>query len=238
MRHTLLILVVAFLIAGCSEGKAQILGILKAPPAYNNAVVVCDGNSLTQGFMSTNPPTKSYPAVLQKLFPFNVNSGVVTNKGVGGQTTQQMIDDAATDIDPLYNGSVKSILVAWECGNDLYFNGDATGAYNRFVEYCQDRQAAGWIVIAVTVPYRDHSVTDGGVSPAGDNDEVYNTKRLAINTNIVNNWETFANGLFDIAANSDFSSYNTTYFSSDRVHFNDSGYDLIAHLILPIILTL
>lgn len=220
------------------NAQVQVLGILKTPDLFANAVIVCDGNSLTYGHQASNPATTSYPARLQQAVPFSTNGTVVTNKGVNGQETQDMIDDAAADIDPLYNASVKSIVVAWEVGNDIYYNGDATAAYNRFVEYCQDRQAAGWKVIAVTVPYRDHSDCCGGVTPAGDNDAAYTAKRLSVNASIVANWATFADGLADIADNANLSSYNTTYFSADRIHLTDAGYQLVADLILPVILTL
>jgi lysophospholipase L1-like esterase len=235
-----LITVLLSIVAIESNAQVQVLGVIKTIDNFNNAVIVCDGNSLTYGYRASDQATTSYPARIQQAAPFATDGTTVYNKGVNGQTTQQMIDDADTDIDPLYNGSVKSILVAWECGNDLYYNGDATAAYTRFVTYCQDRRAAGWKVIAVTLPYRDHSLDDGvtpGVSPAGDDDAAYNTKRLTINSNIVANWETFADGLANIATNPGLSSYNTTYYY-DRIHFNDDGYQLVADLILPVILTL
>lgn len=203
-------------------------------PDFTDAVIVADGNSLTEGYLASSPAA-SYPSRLAVKEPFASQGTTVTNKGVGGQTTQQMIDDATTDVDPLYNAEVRSVLVAWEMGNDLYFNGNVTGAETRFQSYCAARQTANWKVVVCNLPARDHSVTNGGVSPAGDSDATYNTKRLALNAWLAANWATFADGFVDLAADAAFTVYNTTYFNSDHVHLSDAGYQKVADLVAPVI---
>lgn len=233
------ILFILCLLSGCANAQTTyILGVPKSTSAFTNAVIVCDGNSVTYGFGSSDPATKSYPALLQGLAPFSYNGATVYNFGVNSATTQDMIDDAATQIDPLYTPGVKNILIALEVGNDIYFNGDAAAAYTRYVSYCNARRAAGFKVIAVTTAYREHSVCCAGLTPFGDSDAAYDAKRLSANASIRANWATFADALFDFGANANFSSYNATYFISDKVHESDAGYALEASLILPIILSL
>jgi lysophospholipase L1-like esterase len=207
------------------------------PPDFTSAVIVTDGNSLTAGYLAS-APDKAYPARLALIDPFAADGATVTNKGIGGQTTQQMIDDATTDVDPLYNAGVKSVLVAWEMGNDLYFNADVSGAETRFASYCAARQAAGWKVVVCNLPARDHSVTNGGVSPGGDSDAAYNTKRLSLNTWLAANWATFADGFVDLAADAAFTTFNSTYFNADRVHLTDAGYQKVADLVAPVIVSI
>lgn len=236
-----LIFILSLLVALTSDGQKYYLGFQPTKRIgidFTNAHIVCDGNSLTYGYQSSNPATKSYPAVLATLSPWASNGATITNKGVSGQTTADMSADATMDIDPLYSSSVASVLVAWEIGNDLYFNGDTAAAYSRFVSYCTARRAVGWKVVVITVPYRDHSVVNGGVSPAGDNDATYNLKRDSINVRLRANWPTFADAIYDLAADANFSSYNTTYFNADHVHYTDVGYAYIAAGVSPIIQSL
>jgi lysophospholipase L1-like esterase len=202
------------------------------------AIVVCDGNSLTQGYGSTQESTDAYPAVLSTLDPLPIYNVTVVNKGVSGQTTQQMTDDATTDIDPLYSFNVTSILVAWEMGNDLYFNGDVEGAKTRFRTYCETRKQIGWTVIVLSLPAREHSVVAGGVSPAGDNDVTFNIKREQLNDWLRSTYFEFADILVDLDADERFATFSTTYFNSDKVHLNTNGYHVVAEMLLDAILSL
>ncbi len=197
---------------------------------YSSAVIVCDGNSLTFGFQSSDPPTKSYPALLDADAYFS--TATIYNKGVSAQETQDMIDDAVTDVDALYSGSVPSVLVAWEVGNDIYYNGSVNDAMTRFWSYCDSRRAAGWKVIVVNCPPRDQSTT------FGDNSAQYNTKLTAANLRIKDEWYAHADGYVDIAGDSRFQGYNLTYYDADKIHYNDTGYAVVKDLIKSALLQL
>jgi hypothetical protein len=118
--------------------------------------VIFDGNSLTRGYGAST--SNDYPSQTLRLLG---SQWTGQNFGVDGQTTAQMASDAATQIDPLYNTTnyAQNVLVAWEVTNDLYFGGDATNAYNRFVSYCQARRAAGFKVVVLTVLPRSNGST-------------------------------------------------------------------------------
>jgi GDSL-like Lipase/Acylhydrolase family len=197
---------------------------------YTGAIIVCDGNSLTYGFQASNPATKSYPALLDADAYFS--GATMYNKGVSAQETQDMIDDAVTDIDSLYSGSVPSVLVAWEVGNDIYYNGSVGDAIDRFWAYCDARRTAGWKVVVVNCPPRDQSTT------FGDNSAQYNVKLAAANLRIKEEWISHADGYVDIAGDSRFQGYSLTYYDADKVHYNDTGYEVVKDLIKSALLQL
>lgn len=203
------------------------------PPStfLNNAVIVCDGNSLTFGFASTNPTIDSYPAVMQTLSPLSTNGAVISNVGVTGQSTENMEDRAAANVDVLYNPSVNSLVVAWEGGNDIYAHGDVTFAYNNYVDYMLARMNVGFKTIAVTCPPRGQS------SSFGDSEVVYNGKLQAFNSLLLANYKVFAIGIVDPATDSRFQGYSPDYYFSDLVHYTDLGYAAIAGLVRDVLVT-
>lgn len=185
------------------------------PNNFDQAVIVCDGNSLTLGFQASDP-SKSYPSRLGVKTAYTTSH--IYNKGVSGQTTLQMTADAATDIDPLYNGSVKSLVIAWEMGNDYLFNGqNAAACETHFQAYCANRKAIGWKVVVLTCP---------------DRSDIDTTGRLNMNSWLANNYTFFADALVDLAADTRFQDYtNTTYFNGDHIHLTDVGYQLVADMV-------
>lgn len=134
-----------------------------------DTIIACDGNSLTYGTQSTGGNT--YPAQLYAALGGGTTRGIergvagalgsgspsatVLNFGVAGQTSAQMIVDAAQTIDwPWCNANAyprKRILVCGEGTNDIANSGlTAAQAWASFQSYCQARLAAGWYVIACT----------------------------------------------------------------------------------------
>jgi len=187
--------------------------------------IACDGNSLTIGTGGSSP----YPAQLSVLLG---NRWMVRNFGVGAQTTAAMISDAAAQIDTIFDNSTKKVVVCWEGTNDLFFGATATAAYNRLVQYCQERQSAGLQVVIATILPRSDTSTPGS----------FETDRQTINTNIRANWATYADALADVAADTRIGDagdeLNTTYYTADKVHMNDTGYGVVAEIIKTAIETL
>lgn len=111
----------------------------------NNAVICCHGNSLTAGQGGT-----PFPAQLQLLAPFDSNGAIVTNRGIGGQDTDDMIANAPSTVDILIDNSVTNILVAWEIRNQFVVEQDTvSNTVDLFVDYCNQRISAGWDYIVV-----------------------------------------------------------------------------------------
>lgn len=194
------------------------------PISLTDAVIVCDGNSITQGGFGG---TYTYPQLLSQQTGFE--TATFYNFGVGGQQTSQMTADAATQIDPLISGSAENILIAWEVGNDIYYNGDATAAYNRFRDYCLARQAAGWRVIVLTCPARTQT------TPFGDNPSQYETKLQAANTLLLANWETFADGIVDLRSFTPLQTTSAPYYNADQAHLTQTGYEVFVPSLADVI---
>lgn len=188
---------------------------------FVNSRLVFDGDSNTLGVGTIGG--QSYPAqVVAILGGGNPNN----NFGVNGKTIVTMIANAPSQIDPLYNAAHGRDTVICEGGsNDIAFaTGQATTTYNNIVIYCNARRAVGWRTYVMTILPR----SDVGIQPN------FEVDRQAINADIRANWNTFADGLIDIAANTSIGDTgdetNTQYYASDRVHINSAGSAIVAGL--------
>ena len=140
------------------------------------------------------------------------------NFAVPGQTTEHMIADAATEIDPLVaTPHNTAVLVAWEWCNDS--PNEVQARIDRMVEYCQARRAAGWKVVVLTNSSR--SAEDL-------------IRRDDVTAYIRANWPSFADALADVAADPHIGAAGTytdpTYFV-DGVHMTTAGYDIVADIV-------
>lgn len=256
VRCTILRVIILLTLSGCNKMSIRQFHIQnKSVSAFSfaNANLVFDGNSWTDYGAPCFPgesygPGDKYPIQLSALSPWNSNGATVTLLATSGQTTAQMISGgacamdgsgtrtaASTYVDSRLSLTRTNILVAWEVGNDLFFNGNTTDAYNRIVSYCQARRTAGWKVVVGTALYR---IYGAGPTPAGDSWTIYNTKIDTVNNNIRSNWSSFADAIADIGGRPQFSDpTNTTYFW-DGVHPTGTGRGIVASVVSSAILTL
>ena len=188
--------------------------------------VVCEGDSLTLGTGAV--AASSYPAQLATLL--GTSYGVI-NLGVGSETIDDMATHAQLTDGMGWSAAGKNICVAWAGTNDIYGAESGADAYADYVAYCAARQAAGFLVVAVTMLPRS------GGSPPGD----LETQRGTFNTSIRNNWATFANALADVAGSSLIGDagdeLNATYYA-DATHLNATGYGVVAGIVQTAIGTL
>jgi lysophospholipase L1-like esterase len=183
---------------------------------FNDANIVCDGNSITLGTESNTG--KSYPALLADAL-YAYPTATVTNKGVNSQTSAQMEADAVTDIDSHLQPGKLNILIAWELTNSLYFRRTVQQAFTDFKTYCLHRKQAGWKVVVITALYRNHIASDG-TSIA-----VFNGEINQVNDSLKAKYKTFSDVLVDVRTNPVFTgSMSSTYSSDDGVHPNKMGY--------------
>lgn len=190
--------------------------------------LVFDGDSLTAGTGSSGGNT--YPAQLITLLggatylPSN-------NVAVAGQTMADMITDGAAQVDVLYRPElVFNICCAWGGTNDLVASVSAATTYSRIVTYCQARQAAGFRVVILTILPRTTGVG------------TFEADRQTVNANIRANWATFADALADVGTSTVIGeagdNLNTTYYDTDGVHLNNTGYGVVAGIVAAAIATL
>jgi len=190
-------------------------------PDLSRGLVVFDGCSLVDD--AGVPPEDGMPAQVMALLPAGLD---MKNLGVGGQTTQMMAADAATEVDPLHNASrPASVLVAWEGTNDLIAGTgppyDAREAYRHLAEYCRARQRAGFRVVICTV------------LPRGQSAAFYEA-RNALNAELRAQWTSFADALADVGADktigADGAETDPTYYR-DTVHLTAAGYAIVAGVV-------
>ena len=193
----------------------------EAQPTMVN--LICDGNSLTAGAGSTTG--NDYPSQLRTL----LGSGYwVTNVGVGGKNTAQMISGGAESVDSRQDfWNPRNWLIAWEGTNELGIS-TAEGAYDLLVQYCQERRAAGANKIIV-----------GTMLPADGRSEV---ERQEYNDLIRTNWDSFADAFADVGDDPTIGqtgdNLNLTYYNADKVHMTDAGYAIVAGIFEDAVLSL
>lgn len=204
-------------VVASSSFSASVKRVIPGARDYTTkaAQVVFDGNSLTA---STYPDNQ----LLHYLLP-SANYDIV-NVAVAGQTTLDMIADAATEIDALYSAQTynDNILVAWEGTNHMALLGaTATAAYTSMAEYCLARKTAGWKVVVLSGTPRQSS--GGGVE--------FEAKRQEYNDMLRGSWHSFADAFVDIGADPYIgvagSETNTLYYY-DTVHLTSAGYHIVA----------
>ena len=195
--------------------------------------ILCMGNSLTYGAYLSDPYTQSYPAQLSRLLS---NENVtVFNGGISGITTAQMLQRFSLDVPVHYIHGKRNILIVWEIGNDIYFNGGITTDYNRFIQYCNIGTQSGWEVYIINLPYRNNYFIGVGQpkDPAGDDSTTYIHYIDSINVLLKENYQSFSKGLVDLSGI--FTHYDALYYFPDHVHFKDTAYSIIANEVAKVI---
>jgi hypothetical protein len=218
--------------------------------------IVVDGNSLSNYGSPCFPgenygPGDKWPTILGTISPWN--TATILNYATSGQNTLSMINGGAKDcgpgsdgsvirpsatlfIDPLIDPEKYNILITWEVANDIASIGNVTDAYNRIVSYCQARRAAGFKVLVVTMIKWRYYLSD--TTAFGDTWEQFDAKRLFVNNQIRNNWESFADGICDLALENQFlDPYNATYYV-DGIHLNGTGRTFVANYMSNALLSL
>ena len=193
--------------------------------AITQKQIVCDGDSLTEGYPKTTTWAQSYPGQLDTAYS---GANAVRNVGVSGKAISQLLTDAATKFDWLYaTVYAKNICVIWAGINDiLLLNRTAAAIYADLVTYCQARQAVGWQVVICTLTPSQYSGQPVDTQ----------TRIDTINTNIRNNYTDYADGLADLAAEANLSDpTNTTYFNADKLHLKDAGQAIVETTVKAVI---
>jgi hypothetical protein len=192
---------------------------LSGPAFFADGVTVFDGNSLTAG---------GYPDYVHRHF---TDSGVnikMFNFGVGGQQTTQMMADSSMQVDTQWVAKKNNLLVAWEIGNDIYYNKDVPAACERFKQYCLERKRIAkknghsLKIIVLTCTPRIN-VDDALIQEA-------NAWQLA-------NWRSYADGIIDLRTEPRLANITPEYYY-DGIHYTDAGNKLVAKLVFDKIKTL
>lgn len=215
-------------------------------PSTSDVVLVFDGNSLTSGTNNAGIE-QYYPKEVNTHFTNTFNSKEFYSYGVGGQTTQDMMSDAATQIYPKAKAGKTNILIAWESENSLleiegkpeYGQSTAQENFDDFVTYFQNAKNAGF----------QYCIHITGYYPRLNNDGRYQIGTNIITPESVDKMEVFMNMVTNADINSVPWDYHidlrnapniggakgqlrdNTYFS-DYLHLEAAGYDIVASYVI------
>ena len=134
----------------------------------------------------------------------------VLNTAVIGRTTDDIINNFATEVAANYKKGVTNVYFVMAGHNDIVAGGKtATYIYNNIVTICGLARAAGYKVIVCTDMYNSAAVGSA-----------YNTIKDTYNASIRTNYALFADGLADVNAVSQASITNmaNTTYSFDGTH--------------------
>jgi lysophospholipase L1-like esterase len=149
----------------------------------------------------------------------------ITNIATGGDTYGGAITEAASELTPCFDSRKGSnVLCLWLGINDFRAGSSPSAVYSQLTSYCALRRATGFKIII------------GTVTPCsiGGTDINYEANRQEFNANVRANYSSFADGLFDIGNDANMGQAgqetNTTYYSGDNCHPNNTGYAIVAGL--------
>jgi lysophospholipase L1-like esterase len=177
---------------------------------FSNTNIVLDSNSLG----NWNAPT-TWMVNLSALIA-NANT-TYQNFSVSGQTTTNMVSDAATQIDGAFVEGKTNVLFVMEVGNDLYYGATLAAAQETYKTYCMDRRKRGFKVISMTCFDRD-----GYNQPL-----TMNADLKSFNNWLRVNWPSMSNSIVDVYDEPRFRLFSNF---GDGVHQSPNDNPVIARL--------
>lgn len=220
---------------GSTTATTAPVGPIAAAPPSISVKIVAEGDSLTDGLGATDRATTSYPGRLTTYLPTN-NSYSVVNLGSSGITADQIDTSYASRGGAEFDATKDlNVFVLTAGTNDKFNNRTDRQAYHSLRSILSKAKATGYQrrVIGTILS------TDAGDPPNSE----WNANELQLNTWIERYWaydlEAHAlanfgdNAIFDTAA----ATAATTYWQDDRIHLKDAGYDLMAQIASPAIVS-
>ncbi len=199
--------------AGASTDDYSVSALAAAPAPTGRAV--CDGNSQLVGVGGAASWAVALAAALGPSWD-------VQNLGVGGQTTQQMAADSATQVVPLLTTAYAAglVVVAQEVMNDIYYGATGAEAFAHLAAYSAAVRGVNGARLLVVCPQPDRGDFPGtSTLPGADGP----AKRAAYQGRVSDfmalfraGWQTVCDGFFDPGSNASFVVAN---YQPDGVHW-------------------
>jgi lysophospholipase L1-like esterase len=181
-------------------------------------VVVCHGNSITDGSFAT-VHIYNYPEQLRALLDsMDQGEWTVHNEGTGGLRTPELTAEFAAVVD-VHAGAGRNIVVVMEGGNDLKNTPSTVAqALQNMADYYAAASAAGWEVWTCTATPRTEAI---------------NSDITTFNAALRANPELYGDELIDVAAAANLTNpADTSYYDADGTHLKNAGFTAIALAVL------
>ena len=194
-------------------------------------VLECDGDSLTESYLTTLNQT--WP---KQMSPFLAHPFTVYDTGGFGQTSTQRYSYLQSRLSSYFNtpSGVKKILIEFSGTNDVTSAASGSAIYATTSSIVSYAHSLGWQVILVDMLPRSNFPTGG--SPAG----AYETIRLAYNALVVAN-SAAADGVVDVASDPTIGTYTAnanTLIYGDGTHLTSLGASYLAADVANVVNTL
>lgn len=188
--------------------------LLSALTALGVPFIVTEGDSLTAGTGASPTTSSNWPAQMQLLYPWTVQTNVSHAGDLLADTT---IQDATNQLAAAITAGRSPRTVTLLMGiNDIASGTTVAATYGYFSNWVKGVKAF------------DPSANVVGATLFAAN-QSFESRRLEYNAMIRTNADLAM--VVDLAADSRLTNYaNTTYFDADGVHLNNTGYNVVASL--------
>jgi lysophospholipase L1-like esterase len=193
----------------------------------STANLVCDGNSITAGFIGEGvdlPQNVAWPVVLRGLFIADASATrawSVKSVARSGNTTQQRIDEYDAAVRPQFAPVMGlNVLTFFEGLNTLLAGVSVDDAITQLKAYATTAMVQGWTLQLCTIP----ATTNVAAAPKVIQ---YNTWLRTTEARAYSSLP-----VLDLNADSRLATAsNLTYFQTDGIHPTAAGYAVIADLV-------
>jgi hypothetical protein len=167
------------------------------------------------GLVAGVQQTTNYAAQTRDLLGANWD---IYDRGISGQTIFDMIGNAPTHVDILFQSSaLQNILLVQGGFNDAFGGASAATIQSRLQTYLTARQAVGWKIVIAPLPKSNL------IGQPGD----YATTRATVNAWIAANpsfYDAYSDFSNDTRIGTTADTTNTNYFQADQIHLAQGGH--------------
>jgi hypothetical protein len=191
-------------------------------PFFRPGVVVWDGGSIVAGHGAD--PGWEYPVQTLAVVPRACQSFV---SSTASAKIADMLADAPYEVDVHYNPNADlNVCVVLAGGGDFRMGASAASIYRALRDYCEQRQAAGFRVVVLSVL-------------PSNRPETFEATRLAYNTMLRTGWSQFADGLADLAGDPRIGDFGDEldgqFYLTDQLHLTNAGNAVMAAVTAPVL---
>lgn len=205
-----------------TRGPRVTVGDAGWTPFFRPAVVVWDGGSIVAGHGADTG--YEYPVQTLALVPRACQSFV---SSAPSARIADMLADAPAEVDARYDPYADlNVCLVLAGGGDFRRDASAASIYSSLRDYCQQRRAAGFRVVVLSVL-------------PSNRPETFEATRLAYNAMVRATWREFADGLADLAGDSRIGDLgdesDRQFYLSDQLHLTNAGNAVMAAVTAPVL---
>ena len=191
-------------------------------PFFRPGVVVWDGGSIIAGHPAE--PAYRFPAQTLSMVPRACESFV---SATAGARIDDMLEDGHMEVDWRFQPEADlNVCLVLAGGGDFRAGATAAFMYESLRAYCEQRHAAGFRVIVLTV------------LPCHRTD-TFEVTRLAFNAMLRDGWSDFADGFVDLGADPRIGDtgdeYDAQFYLADQLHLTNAGNAVMASVAAPVL---